>query len=119
MDQNLSSIAIRVHNLDLMVKFYSMVFGVQFHEVVTFGISSQFGEMNGITLKFVPIRDDVDFEGFPVHQLGFDVADVEAAIRTAEQHGGRVEGKLHRDGDKLYGAVRDPDGNTIELYSGG
>jgi len=113
----LSSVALRVANMDAMLKFYSQAFGVKFHEVNTYGIRSQFGEVNGIMLKFVPIRDEADFENFPVHQLGFLVADVEAVIALAQQHGGREEGKLVRNGAKTEGAVRDPDGNTIELYS--
>lgn len=114
---NLSSVAMRVANMDAMLKFYSQALGVKFHEVDTYGIRSQFGELNGITLKFVPIRDEADFENYPVHQLGLVVSDVEAVIALALQHGGREEGKLIRNGTKVEGAVRDPDGNTIELYS--
>lgn len=113
----ISSLAIRVANVEAMVNFYSQAFGIEFREVGTYGIRSQFGEVNGITLKFVPIRDEADFKNFPIHQLGFTVADVEGVIALAIQHGGRQEGKtLHVDG-KAQAAIRDPDGNTIELYS--
>ena len=114
---NVSSIAIRVCRLDEMVSFYSQAFGAQFQEVNTYGIPSQFGEVSGITLKLVPIRDDVDFSGFPFHQLGFTVPDVEAVIDLALQYGGRLEGRIIRAGDRTQAALRDPDGNTIELYS--
>lgn len=50
-----------------MVRFYSVAFGTQFREVDTFGIQSHLVEIDGITLKLVPIRDSVDFEGYPVH----------------------------------------------------
>ena len=113
---NISSVALRVANLDAMLSFYSEAFHVQFREVNTYGIRSQFGEVDGITLKFVPIRDNSDFEGFPVHQLGFTVSDVEAVIALALQHGGRQEGRIIRSDGKAQAAVRDPDGNTIELY---
>ena len=114
---NITSVALRVANMDAMLAFYSQAFGVKFNEVDTYGIRSQFGEVNGIMLKFVPIRDEADFTNFPVHQLGFVVPDVEAVVALALQHGGREEGKLVRNGEMLEGAVRDPDGNTIELYS--
>jgi catechol 2,3-dioxygenase-like lactoylglutathione lyase family enzyme len=114
---HLSSLALRVHHLDAMVRFYSEAFHIQFHEVDTFGIPSQFGEMNGITLKFVPIRDGEDFDNYPIHQPGFVVPDVETVIALAVKYGGWQEGKLIRDGDKVRTAVRDPDGNTIELFS--
>ena len=114
---NISSVAMRIANLEAMLDFYSQAFGVKFREVNTFGILSQFGEVDGITLKFVPIRDEADFKNYPVHQLGFIVPDVEAVIALALQHGGREEGNLIRREGRIEAAVRDPDGNTIELYS--
>jgi catechol 2,3-dioxygenase-like lactoylglutathione lyase family enzyme len=114
---NISSVAMRIANMEAMLGFYSQAFGVKFREVNTFGILSQFGEVDGITLKFVPIRDEADFKNYPVHQLGFVVPDVEAVIALALQHGGREEGTLIRREARIEAAVRDPDGNTIELYS--
>ena len=116
---NISSIAIRVHNLDAMVKFYSEAFHVQFQEVNTYGIRSQFGEIDEVTLKFVPIRDDTDFKNYPIHQLGFTVVDVEAVVALAVQYGGKQEGKLIRSNNQVQAAIRDPDGNTLELYAAG
>jgi catechol 2,3-dioxygenase-like lactoylglutathione lyase family enzyme len=115
----LSSIAFRVHNLDAMLAFYSEAFQVEFQEVDTYGIRSQFGDLDGMTLKFVPIRESDDFKGFPVHQPGFVVPDVEEVIAIAIKHGGRQEGQTLRADGRVQAAVRDPDGNTIELYSEG
>ena len=84
----------------------------------TYGIRSHFGDVDGITLKFVPIRESDDFRNFPIHQPGFIVPDVEAVIAIAIKHGGRQEGQTLRAEGKTQAAVRDPDGNTIELYSG-
>ena len=114
---SLTSIALRVANMDAMLAFYSQAFQIRFREVDTYGIRSQFGEMNGVTLKFVPIRDDVDFKGFPIHQPGFTVPDVQAVIDIALKHGGRKEGQTLQVDGKTQAAIRDPDGNTIELYS--
>lgn len=113
----LSSIAIRVANMESMLAFYSEAFQIQFREVDTYGIHSQFGELDGITLKFVPIRDESDFKAYPIHQPGFVVSDVQAIIDIAVKHGGRQEGQLIRAGEQIQAAIRDPDGNTIELYS--
>lgn len=114
---NLSSIAIRVANMDSMLAFYSEAFQARFQEVDTYGIRSQFGELNGITLKFVPIRDEADFKGYPIHQPGFAVPDVQSVIDIAQKYGGRQEGQTIRVGGKIQAAIRDPDGNTIELLS--
>jgi predicted enzyme related to lactoylglutathione lyase len=117
MNIQIASLALRVHNMEAMTAFYSEAFQVQFTEVITSGFSSKFGDLHGITLKFVPIRDEVDFENYPIHQLGLTVSDVEKVIEIALKHGGKQEGSLtHKDGG-MQGAVRDPDGNTIELYS--
>ena len=48
----------------------------------------------------------------------FVVPDVESVIALAIKHGGRQEGGIIRKGGELQAAIRDPDGNTIELYSG-
>lgn len=114
---SISSIAIRVCNVEAMLSFYSEAFQIQFQEMNTYGIRSQFGQLGGVTLKLVPIRDDADFTGFPFHQPGFTVPDVEAVVALALQYGGRLEGGIIRRDGKTQAAVRDPDGNTIELYS--
>ena len=112
----LTTLAYRVHAMDRMVAFYSEAFGARFTEVDTGTIRSRFGRAGGVTLKFVPIREAADFTGFAVHQPGFTVADVHAVIRIAEKHGGRVHDQpVQRDG-RLQAAIRDPDGNTVELY---
>jgi predicted enzyme related to lactoylglutathione lyase len=111
------SIAMRVSRMDAMLAFYSEAFGIRFQEVIIGPFKSQFGELDGLTLKFVPIRDEVDFDGYAVHQLGFSVQDVEHVIALAIRHGGRREGDVIVNDEGVNAAVRDPDGNTIELYS--
>ena len=119
-DAALTTVALRVHRMEPMKAFYAQAFGVQFREVDTFGLRSQFGEVAGLTLKFVPIRDATDFTNYPVHQLGFTLPDekaVAAVIALALKHGGQREGAPRREQGKLHAALRDPDGNTLELYA--
>jgi predicted enzyme related to lactoylglutathione lyase len=113
----LASLAVRVAHMESMLAFYTEAFQVQFQEVDTYGIKSQFGELNGMTLKFVPIRDEADFKGYPIHQPGFAVPDVQFVIEIAQKYGGRQEGQTVKVDGKLQAAIRDPDGNTIELYT--
>lgn len=112
----LQTIALRVHNMEAMTAFYSAAFGVQFRPVQTGPFLSRFGELGDILLKFVPIREAPEFATFPIHQPGIAVPDVEAVIALALEHGGRQEGELQRDENGVRAAVRDPDGNTLELY---
>jgi len=114
--QPLRTVALRVHNMDAMLEFYTRAFGFSFESHDTYGLASHFGTLDGLTLKFVPIRDSADFVGFPVHQLGFAVQNVDAVIALATELGGRIEGAPETSGDTLHAAIRDPDGNTIELY---
>jgi catechol 2,3-dioxygenase-like lactoylglutathione lyase family enzyme len=113
---SLSTVAIRVHRLDAMVAFYSQAFGFEFQPQMTRGIQSQFGQLGAFTLKLVPLRDSVEFEDFPSHQLGFEVASVDCVLALAEQYGGRQEGSFLEQEGRRQGAVRDPDGNTVEIY---
>jgi catechol 2,3-dioxygenase-like lactoylglutathione lyase family enzyme len=114
---DVTTVAYRVHRMAAMLAFYGEAFGVEFREVDTGGgIRSRFGELGGLTLKLVPIRDNADFENFPIHQLGLEVPDVEAVLAVARKHGGRVQDVPTRQGGRLHAAVRDPDGNTLELY---
>jgi catechol 2,3-dioxygenase-like lactoylglutathione lyase family enzyme len=112
----LATVAYRVHHEEAMIAFYTEAFGVRFRVVETRGVRSHFGELSNITLKLVPIREAADFKGFPIHQLGFEVPHVARVIDVALRHGGRVQEAPVRDGARVQGAVRDPDGNTIELY---
>ncbi len=113
---SLNTVAIRVHHMEAMVAFYTEAFGGVFRAVDTFGLKSQFGEVAGITLKLVPLLEAADFDGYPSHQLGFEVASVEDVIALAIKHGGRQEGDVQDNDGKQHAAVRDPDGNTIEVY---
>jgi catechol 2,3-dioxygenase-like lactoylglutathione lyase family enzyme len=114
----ITTLAFRVHRMEAMLAFYAEAFGVSFREVKTGPFTSRFGELGGTTLKFVPIREAADFEKFAVHQPGIEVAgDLHRVIAAALKHGGRVENPPVEDGDQIHAAIRDPDGNTIELYA--
>lgn len=112
----ITTVAVRVLRMDAMLAFYEQAFGVAFRPVDTSGLASWFGELGPITLKFVPLRGSVDFAGFGTHRLGVEVRHVAAVIEIAARHGGRQEGPVRRENGRAHAAVRDPDGNTIELY---
>jgi predicted enzyme related to lactoylglutathione lyase len=113
----LTSVAFRTHEHEAMRAFYAEAFGVTFRAVKTGPLDSDFGELGAITLKLVPIRDSTDFDGFPVHQLGIEVDDVERVISLARKHGGAVQDAAAQRDGRVLASVRDPDGNTIELYA--
>jgi catechol 2,3-dioxygenase-like lactoylglutathione lyase family enzyme len=112
----LTTLAFRVHREAAMIAFYRDAFGARFHAVGLGPLRIHVAEVGSVTLKFVPIRGAADFEGFPVHQPGFEVPDVARAIALALRHGGSVQNEPVSAEGRLHAAVRDPDGNTIELY---
>ena len=112
----LTTLAFRVHHMARMEAFYSEAFGFVFRDENTGAMTSRFGTAGQLTVKLVPIRDAADFVGFPVHQPGFEVTDVERVIAIATKHGGALLHAPTRTGGRLTASVRDPDGNTVELY---
>lgn len=112
----LTSVAIRAHHLQAMADFYTRAFGFTFRAVNVGGLRCLFGELEHVTLKLVPLRSGTDFEAFPMHQLGFQVDDVAGVLEIAQACGGQQHGEIVRSGGRAQAAVRDPDGNPIELY---
>lgn len=111
-----SSVAVRVHHTEAMLDFYSEAFGVEWKAVDLPGLTIYEGNLGDLVIKFVPIREDTDFEGFAVFQLGITVPDIDRVIRLAEVRGGRFMERQAGDADTPErAAIRDPDGNTIEL----
>lgn len=107
-DGAIRSVALRVHHAQRMEDFYANAFGVRFRSVTTGGFESRFGELGGLTLKLVPIREAPDFEGFAVHQLGIEVDALERVVRLAVEAGGRRMGDpVVVDGVRQV-AIRDP-----------
>jgi len=112
----ISSLAIRCHHLEKMIAFYAEAFGAGFRRVEVGGMTCHFGRAGALTIKLVPGRDSADFSGYPFHQVGIEVDDVDRVIEIAIRHGGAAEGAVTRGDQGVHGCVRDPDGNTIELY---
>lgn len=111
----LSSIAIRAASITAMRDFYTEAFGFRFAPATLGPLHCWFGEHDGLTLKLVPLRDSANFGDFPVHQLGFAVADIDAAIALALAHGGSVQDSPTLTDNRHQASIRDPDGNTIEI----
>lgn len=115
----LRSVAMRVRNLEAMESFYAAAFGVTFRSVRTGDIDSRFGDLDGITIKLVPIRDSTDFEGYPIHQLGLEVESLDRVVDIALRAGGARHGEMVTVDGVRQIAIRDPDGNLLELYERG
>lgn len=111
----LVSVALRCFRMEAMVAFYQDAFGFAFEAVAVGGMDAQFGRLNGFTLKLVPLSDARERDEAPSHQLGFRVDDPEAVLALAEKYGGSAFGPERVQDGLRHLAVRDPDGNPVEV----
>lgn len=89
-----------------MAAFYQRVFNAGLRERQVGAFALFVGDFAGVRLTLCPKALAGIDATQNIHQLTIAVADVEATIALAEQHGGSALGES---------AVRDPDGNSIEL----
>lgn len=112
----LRSVALRAYRMEAMAAFYHEAFGFEFRPVRAGGREALFGTLGDLTLKLVPLADQGQRDEAPTHQLGFAVPEPEAVVALAEKYGGGELGQPARRDGRVLWAVRDPDGNPIELY---
>ena len=112
----LSGFTIAVHHFDAMRAFYAAIFGMDWEEVeLAPGICILRLSLSGMTIQLCAASvagvTAADFR----HQLRFTVADLGAAIAAGEAHGGQLHSEPVETTDMRFAAMRDPDGNTLEL----
>lgn len=118
-ERGVAQISLRACKVAEMTSFYMATFDAEFRAQESGGLNCLVADLGHVQLKLVPLRDETNFDGYPLHQLGFEVPDVEDAVSTALRWGGRLESEVVRANGRLHACVRDPDGNTIELFSDG
>lgn len=115
----LSGITIAADRLEDMARFYERVLGVSISRQVWSGLTIFAGTVSGIEIRLFPKQAVGITARQNLHQLRFRVSDVDAALAEAEQAGGTREGNPASSGTYRFACVRDPDGNTVELYGTG
>jgi predicted enzyme related to lactoylglutathione lyase len=115
---SLNRVTLATTNMGEMVRFYNEVFGAELKPAPQYGSTTPAfhqGTLAGINLLLCPNQIARIKAIENRHQLRFAVIDIEAAIQFVQAAGGKVDGKVtEQQGEKMI-AVRDPDGNTIEL----
>ncbi len=112
----LLTVAIRVYRMEAMVDFYQEAFGVSFEPKRVGDLEVQFGFLGDLMIKLVPLASEQDADEFPVHQLGFEVEDLDAVLALALKYGGSILQEPVSRMDEWHAVIRDPDGNSLELY---
>ena len=112
----LSGMTIAVHDYDAMRDFYAAVCCIEWMEVeLAPGMSILRVELAGLMIQLCPASVAGVTAGDFRHQLRFVVGDLAAAIVAGEAEGGQLHGERVETETMRYAAMRDPDGNTLEL----
>lgn len=108
-------IAIAAENLTAMQNFYNQVFNAQLQGVETEVGTFYQGQIAGLALTLVPNSLAKVEAKQNRQQLSFRVQDLDATLNQARQAGGAQHGEVLTAPEGRLGAVKDPDGNTIEF----
>ncbi len=107
----LDKVTIATRNTPAMAAFYSAVFGAGLKPSGPVWV----GAIGSVQLMLCPAK----IAGVNVAtnnvQLRFVVADIEAAVHQALESGGRRLNDIEQSNAGLTAAVRDPDGNSVEI----
>jgi catechol 2,3-dioxygenase-like lactoylglutathione lyase family enzyme len=111
----IDKITIAVDSMERMVAFYSTVLGIEFSERELFERKLYGGRFGDIELLFCP----KDLAGVEANvntiQVRFIVSDLNAAFAQGVNHGGVTISKPEMMNGQRHAALRDPDGNSLEL----
>ena len=98
-----------------MAAFYAAVFGAELSPLEAMGTTIWVGALGGVELLLCPkIVAGITARENTI-QLRIVVADVPGAVAAAQQHGGCSLGDVFVHEGRAMGAIRDPDGNSIEV----
>lgn len=111
----IDKITIATGDTPKMAAFYAAVFGVELRPVEAMDTTIWVGGVDGVEFLLCPkIVAGITARENNI-QLRFVVADVSATVAAAEAHGGCSLGDVVAHEGRAMGAIRDPDGNSIEL----
>ncbi len=102
-------------NTHRMVAFYTAAFGADLKAFNAYGTKLFRGTMAGHGFTICP-NEVVKIEANRSrHQLKYQVGDLKTTLGLALATGGALLSEMTQHGDRLVAAIRDPDGNSIEL----
>lgn len=112
----LRGLTLAVHDFAAMRDFYSAICGIEWEEIsLAPGANILRAQWGGLTIQLCPAAvAGVTASDFR-HQLRFAVPDLAAALAAGKANGGRLHGELIETDEMRLAAMRDPDGNTLEL----
>jgi catechol 2,3-dioxygenase-like lactoylglutathione lyase family enzyme len=102
-------------NVPAMVAFYDAVLDARLQPVTAYGTTLYRGAVAGVGLLLCPNEIAGVAAEQSRHQLRLRVPDLARAMERARASGGSLDGEVMEADGVRQAAVRDPDGNTLEL----
>jgi predicted enzyme related to lactoylglutathione lyase len=116
-DYQLARITVATTRMNAMVRFYNEVFHARMKEVDIGGVSMQMGYVAGLELLLCPNDVSKVKADLNRHMLRVRVGDFDEVLKRVRGSGGTVDAApVMMSGERIV-AVRDPDGNTIEIVT--
>lgn len=114
----LDRITIAVGEQERMVRFYGQLFQTTFTAIDCGSFSLHRGKVgDGLELQFCPKAVAGIGATQNIHQLRFVVPDLGRCLAAAVDAGGVLLGDVTSEGGRRCAALRDPDGNSLELIA--
>ncbi len=95
--------------------FYNNVLGASFEPFEAYGSTLYSGQLGGVSAVICP-NDIAGVDATRArHQLKFDIADVDEAVRLAQNAGGTIHTAPYDSDGRRAAVLCDPDNNLIEI----
>lgn len=116
-DYQVARITVATTRMNAMVRFYNDVFHARMKEVDIGGVTMQMGYVAGLELLLCPNQVSKVKADLNRHMVRVRVGDFDDVLKRVRGSGGSVDAApIMTSGERIV-AVRDPDGNTIEIVT--
>lgn len=111
----IARVTLAATNVPAMTHFYNEVFAAGLRPSPVGGVTMQLGRLAGLELLLCPNDIAKVDAALNRHMFRIVVDDVTSVVDRVRRSGGTVDGPPALSEGRRLAAVRDPDGNTIEL----
>ncbi len=112
-----ASISIAAENFDAMLAFYSKGLDIPLKKEDAGEFEYYKGRIGNIDFSLIPNSIAKVKAKENRHQITFRVTSLKQVLSNLVGFGGKIETDAVDEGDRLAVHVRDPDGNSLEIFS--
>ncbi len=112
---HIDKITIAIENIKQTVEFYSKTFCIDLNEIDCGDFKMYIGKIGDIQMLFCPKSIAGITATENTTQLRFVVEDIKSILKKGIQFGGLQISNIQKENGVKTSALRDPDGNSIEI----